>query len=58
MKKITYINYKGEKITRLCYRVYHYKEYAKLEWREMVGDKIHNLYEDVSYKNIIEEVNE
>lgn len=53
--KVTYIDYKGEKVTRLCYRVYHYKKYVKVEYIEEYNGKPLCMYEDVEYKNIIKE---
>ena len=53
MKKVTYIDYKGDKITRLCYKVSHYKNYVKLDWYD--EEKKGYYYEDVKYENIIEE---
>lgn len=53
MKKVTYIDYKGEKTTRLCDRVSHYKNYVKVEWYDK--EKKMHFYEDVKYENIIEE---
>lgn len=53
--KVTYIDYKGERVTRLCHRVYHYKKYAKVEFIDEYDGKPMYMYEDVEYKNIINE---
>ena len=53
--KVTYIDYKGETVTRLCYRVSHYKKYVKLDYKEECNGMLIRMYEDVEYKNIIKE---
>lgn len=55
MKKITYIDYKGEKVTRNCWRVVHYKNYIKINYEGEYKGKPMLMYEDVKYKNVIKE---
>ena len=53
--KVTYIDCTGKKVTRLCYRVSHYKNYVKLDYMEEYNGMLIRMYEDVEYKNIIKE---